>query len=74
MKKKILFINDNLISGGVEKSLITLLGAIDYNKYDVDLFLFRHEGLFMNAIPSNVNLLKAEIEFEHTKKSGKILY
>ena len=71
MKKKILFINDNLISGGVEKSLITLLGAIDYNKYDVDLFLFRHEGLFMNAIPSNVNLLKAEIEFEHTKKAVK---
>ena len=40
MKKKILFINDNLISE-IRKSLITLLGAIDYNKYDVDLFLFR---------------------------------
>ncbi len=43
--------------GGGERSLLGLLHSFDYKKYDVDLFLFSHEGEFMNQIPSQVNIL-----------------
>lgn len=43
--------------GGAERSLIGLLNVIDFNKYEVDLFLYRHTGEFLNLIPKEVNLL-----------------
>lgn len=43
--------------GGAEISLIGLLQAMDYSKYDVDLFIHRHHGELMHFIPSEVNLL-----------------
>lgn len=55
--KKIFIASFDLEIGGVERSLIGLLNAIDYTKYDVDLFLYAHEGEFMSMIPQNVNLL-----------------
>lgn len=55
--KKIFIASFDLEIGGVERSLIGLLNAIDYTKYDVDLFLYAHEGEFMSMIPKNVNLL-----------------
>lgn len=57
MKKKILFVMNSLICGGAEKSLVTLLRCIDYERYDVDLYLFEQTGLFMELIPSQVHLL-----------------
>ena len=40
-----------------KKFLSGLLNAFDFEKYDVDLFLLRHEGELMREIPSAVNLL-----------------
>lgn len=57
MKKKLLFISQNLECGGVERSLINLLSVLDYEKYDVDLVLLRNKGIFLNSLPSGVNLL-----------------
>ncbi|WP_026694383.1 glycosyltransferase [Peribacillus kribbensis] len=57
MKKKVLFVMNKLVCGGAEKSLISLLERIDYSRYDVDLFLFKHEGIFLNKLPKEVNLL-----------------
>lgn len=59
MKKKLLFVNPSLCSGGAEKSLVTLLSMIDYSRYDVDLFLFRREGLFLPLVPEQVRILDA---------------
>ena len=56
-KKKLLFINYSLHSGGIEKSLVTVLSLFDYEKYDVDLQLFANEGLFLERVPRQVNLL-----------------
>ena len=39
MKKKLLFINGHLNTGGVEKSLLDILTHLDYDRYDVDLLL-----------------------------------
>lgn len=59
MKKKILFVINNLNCGGAEKALISLLEVIDYSKYDIDLFLFKQEGIFISKVPKEVNLLPA---------------
>lgn len=56
-KKKILFVNYSLHSGGIEKSLVTLLSLFDYDQYEVDLQLFANEGLFLSRVPKQVNLL-----------------
>lgn len=57
-KKKILFINYSLHSGGIEKSLVTLFSLFDYGAYEVDLQLFAGEGLFLDRVPEEVRLLE----------------
>lgn len=57
MKKKLLFIQPSMQFGGAEKSLQTLLRLLDFDKYDVDLFLFRQEGEFLKLLPKEVRLL-----------------
>ena len=55
--KKVFISMYSMNIGGAERSLIGLLESFDYSKYDVDLFLYRHEGEFMKFIPNEVNLL-----------------
>lgn len=64
MKKQLIFIIPSLKSGGAEKSLISLLSLFDYEKYDVDLLLFRKEGLFLEKIPPQVNLVGDTSDYE----------
>lgn len=71
MKKNILFAINNLHCGGAEKALISLLETIDYSMYNVDLFLFKHEGLFYNKIPKQVDLLEEPKEYQYFDMSIK---
>ena len=57
MKKKLLFVMESMQSGGGERSLLSLLQLVDYNKYDVDLMLFEPSGLFYGMIPEQVNII-----------------
>jgi glycosyltransferase involved in cell wall biosynthesis len=57
MKPHILFVMHYLELGGAEKSLVGLLRAIDYSRFDVDLFLYSHRGELMREIPKEVRLL-----------------
>ena len=66
MKKKVLFVMPGLYSGGAEKSLVNLLNLLDYSKLDVDLLLFKKEGLFMNQVPSEVNILNIPISLKYS--------
>lgn len=63
MKKKILFLMPSMFIGGAERSLLGLLNTIDYEKYDVSLFLYRHEGEFLSCVPSKVHLLTSIPEY-----------
>ena len=63
MKKKILIIMPSMFIGGAERSLIGLLDSFDYEKVEVSLFLYRHEGDFLPYINKNVNLLPAMKEY-----------
>lgn len=57
MKKRIFIAIHYLEIGGAEISLIGLLNAIDYSRYEVDLFVYSHQGELMKLIPKEVNLL-----------------
>jgi len=56
-KKKLLFIMPSLAAGGGEKALVNLLGLLDYDRYEADLFLLDNGGLFMNLLPPQVRVL-----------------
>ena len=55
--KKILFVIPALTSGGAEKSLVNLLNILDSSRYEIDLLLFRKEGVFLEQLPSYVNIM-----------------
>lgn len=61
--KDILIVANNLEIGGAERALISLLNTMDTNEFNVDLFLLRHDGEFMNMIPKKVNVLPEKKEF-----------
>lgn len=75
MKKKVLFVMSSLRNGGAERSLINLLQLFDYNLYDVDLLLFQQEGMFLNQLPKEVNLISENIKLHilYKTKSGGII-
>ena len=58
MKKKILFVNDEMVTGGVARILNTLLKNLDYNQYEVDLLVLHHHGDMLKEIPSCVNVIQ----------------
>lgn len=62
MKKKLLFINGHLDTGGVEKALLDVLRHLDYDRYDVDLLLTEHMGDYSPLIPSEVNVILRSLE------------
>ena len=38
-KRRFLFLIDSLVCGGAEKSLVSLLPLLDYDRYDIDKLL-----------------------------------
>ena len=54
--KHLVFVIESLNLGGAEKSLVTLLQNLDYNKYNVDLIVFQKGGFFEHDIPKEVTI------------------
>ena len=69
MKKKILFVINSLECGGAEKSLVSMLTAFDYEKYEVHLQMFRLEGMFLKLLPAEVKILSEIKYFNFSKKT-----
>ena len=63
---EILFVIGGLSCGGAEKSLISLLSTLSdrHPEIKVDLLMFKREGLFLNLVPKNVNILTPSKEVE----------
>lgn len=81
MKKKILFVLNQMGAGGIAKSLSNLLYHLEKYKddYDVDLFLLRKDGCYIKDIPEYVNVYEAKgvlklfgASQKDTKKFGKL--
>lgn len=68
MKKRIFIAMHYLEIGGAETSLIGLLHSFDYSKYEVDLFLYSHQGELMSLIPKEVNLLPEISAYSYIEK------
>lgn len=72
MRKKLLFVTQYLQTGGVEKSLLTLLSDLDYDKYEVDLLLFDYSGVLFNEVPKEVRILPPLFETFSTPLSKAV--
>lgn len=70
-KPRILILIHYLEIGGAEISLIGLLNAIDKTKYDVDLFVYSHQGELMQLIPDGVNLLPENPKYSTLERPMK---
>ncbi|QOL36721.1 glycosyltransferase [Bifidobacterium subtile] len=57
MMKKILFVMSQLYNGGAERSLVNLFNELPRDRYDIDLLLFRPQGMFIDQVPDYVNIL-----------------
>ncbi len=72
MKKRIFVCMPGAMElGGVERSLLGLLDAIDYSQYEVDLFIYGHHGPLMPYINPQANLLPQIRELAHLRDSLK---
>ncbi|MFD0588422.1 glycosyltransferase [Paenibacillus sp. GCM10027627] len=65
MKLKLLFVMNHLDCGGAEKALVSLLQVIDYERYEVDLLLFKQEGLFLGHVPKQVRVLVPPADYRY---------
>ncbi len=57
MKKQLLIISGGMEIGGIERSLLGLLGELDYERYDVDLLLFSVGGELLPLVDKRCNIL-----------------
>ncbi len=74
MKKKLLFVVDNLVMGGVTKVLSNLLNHLDYDKYQVDLLVLHYGEDISTVLPEQVGLIKGDSTYKYIDKSiGSIL-
>lgn len=59
MSKKILIGIESLNSGGVEVSLIRFLNELSkYNDIEIDLLLLKKEGIYLEKVPKNINIIE----------------
>jgi glycosyltransferase involved in cell wall biosynthesis len=77
MKKRILFVNDEMVVGGVSRVLNNLLGKLDLNKYDIDLLVLHKHGDMLKEIPEGINIIEGseffnvcDITIEECRKLG----
>lgn len=69
MKKILIVFTGSMDLGGIERSLLGLLDAIDYEKYAVDLFLYAHHGPLFHLINQNVNILPEVKELAYLREA-----
>lgn len=59
-KIKLLFIGIYMNSAGTEKSFISFANCLDYDRYEVDLLLAKKDGLLLDMIPKQINVIEME--------------
>lgn len=55
--KKIIIVTNQMIRGGVETALISMLNALDLTQMDVSVLLLRRGGVWEKRIPEAVDVL-----------------
>lgn len=80
MKKKLLFVNDEMVVGGVSKVLNNLLRNMDRDKYELNLLVLHKHGDMLKDIPEDVVVLEGtdffsvcDIPVKECMKTGRFL-
>ena len=68
MKKSIIFVISRMSVGGAQKSLLAALGVLDYDKYDVTLYVRENKIALIGEVPENVRVFVNEDphDYEHS--------
>lgn len=64
MKKRLLFVNDEMVMGGVARILNNVLRRIDLKVYDVDVLILHPHGELLSELPQGVRLLDSRPFFK----------
>ncbi len=64
MKKRVLFVNDEMTMGGVARILNTLIQKLDQDLFDIDVLILHPHGELMKEIPNHVNVIKSTAFFK----------
>ena len=56
--KRIVIISHHMITGGVERALISMLKKFDYSQVEIDLYLEHLGGKLFDEIPKEVKCYK----------------
>lgn len=70
MKKRILFIHNWMVCGGIERVLLSMFKYFDYSRFDVELLLLYKEGEFLEYLPNEVKV--KYLHFNHPSFLEKI--
>ncbi len=73
MKKKLLIVAHHMTIGGVQKSLISALKALDYDKYDVTLYLRKNRTDLIPFADERVNIIINTDSNRYYRKTYAIL-
>ena len=68
MKKKLLLVIPHLTIGGVQKSLISALPTLDYEKYDVTLYLRKNRTTLLPFVDKRVNVIINDDKTKYYRK------
>ena len=84
MKKKLCFVLDLFLYGGIDRVAINYLNSIDKKKYEIDVVILSNIENMTNQIPKECNIIKINIPRYHNplsrastmikRKAGAILY
>ena len=59
-KIKLLIVGITMNCAGTEKSFLSFADCLDFDKYEVDLLLAKKEGLFLDLLPKEINVIEME--------------
>ena len=68
MKKRLLVVIPHLTIGGVQKSLISALPTLDYEKYDVTLYLRKNRTTLLPYVDKRVNVIINDDKTKYYRK------
>lgn len=72
MKKKLLFVNDEMVMGGVARILCNVLKRFDLDEYEVDVLILHPHGELLNEIPSGINRIQSSDIFKAVDVNMKL--
>ena len=73
-KKKVLFVIHTLSQGGIQHALTSVLDAVDYEKYNVDLLVLFNKTDIIDKINPNVHITVCRDPHDYEKEPLSLLY